>query len=411
MNLLNLQILADSFFLPDPASKFASQTDWAWNMILYVTGFFFCVVVGAMTYFVIRYRRRTPNDVTSEITHNTPLEIIWTGVPLILVGVFFYVGFKGFLNYDTPPSECAIVDVLGQKWSFSFTYPNGAQSPNLYVLKDAPVRLNMHSIDVLHALYLPNFRVQRNLVPYRQTSIWFIPTEYTKDDRMEMDKQTGKMEVVEQGGYPIYCTQYCGNGHSKMTARLYVLDKAKYDAKMAELANPFKKKEGTKSTWVAYYEVGARLYAEMGCRSCHSVDGTLGTGPTWQGLWKRDHEFYYVQPGSADADAAGHYELKETDSDAKWERYLIESMNDPGAKLVRFNGKDYQAVMPQFAAQLSGNESNVDKSHALIEYIKSLNPSYVKPDATTDAYDADKHPDHHPESLAARKAATQPGQQ
>jgi cytochrome c oxidase subunit II len=392
MNLLHVHVLAD-YLLPRGASNLAGEVNRTWAFLLLVTGFFFCLVVGLMVYFVIRYRRRTPNDATSQVTHNTPLEIAWTGIPLILVLAFFYVGFKGFVNYDTPRSDCVIVDVVGQKWFFTFTYPNGASAPDLYVVKDQPVRLNMHSIDVLHGLYLPNLGTQRNLVPFRQTTIWFIPTVFS-----------------DREGYPIYCTQYCGDGHSRMTARLYVLDQEKYDQKMRELANPFKKKDGNKNTWVPYWEVGEKLRGELGCASCHSVDGSPGTGPTWKGLWKRDHEFAYIQPGSVDVEAGGRYELKAANSDEKWVRYLIESMTDPDAKLVRFEGKDYHG-MTTFAAQLSGSETNVEKSRALAEYIKSLNPAYGRPDPSGDAYDADKHPEHHPESLGARRAAgSQPGQ-
>jgi cytochrome c oxidase subunit II len=386
MNVLAVHVLAD-YLLPDPASNLAGDVDRAWGLLLLVTGFFFCLVVALMVFFVVRYRRRTPNDVTSQVTHNTPLELVWTGIPLLLVIAFFYVGFKGFVNYDTPRSDCTIVDVVGQKWFFTFTYPNGASALDLYVVKDQPVRLNMHSIDVLHGLYLPNLGTQRNLVPYRQTTIWFIPTVYSTRE-----------------GYPIYCTQYCGDGHSRMRARLYVLSQTEYDQKMRELANPFQKKDGNKSTWVPYWEVGDKLRGELGCMSCHSVDGSAGTGPTWKGLWKRPHEFAYIQPGSVGVDAGGRFSLGPEDSDAKWEAYLLESMIDPDAKLVRFEGKDYHG-MTSFAPQLSGSETNVEKSRALAEYIKSLNPAYQRPDASGDAYDADKHPAQHPESLAAKRAA------
>src|SRR3954466_9568517 len=99
-----------TFFLPKGASNLAADVDWAWNIILWVTGLFFCIVVGSMTFFVIRYRRRNPNDgATSEVTHNTPLEIAWTFIPLVLVVMFFYVGFKGFMNYDNPIAGCTQV--------------------------------------------------------------------------------------------------------------------------------------------------------------------------------------------------------------------------------------------------------------------------------------------------------------
>src|ERR1051325_6135610 len=108
------QSAIDRFFLPPPASNLAEGADWAWNFILGLTTFFFVVVVGAMTFFIFKYRRRAYNEVTSTITHNTPLEIMWTGIPLILVMVIFYIGFKGFLRYDTPQTDCVPVEVTAQ---------------------------------------------------------------------------------------------------------------------------------------------------------------------------------------------------------------------------------------------------------------------------------------------------------
>jgi cytochrome c2 len=195
-----------------------------------------------------------------------------------------------------------------------------------------------------------------------------------------------------------------------MFARIYVMTQAEYDEKMNELANPFKKKMPNGDVrYLPYYEVGEQLYKEIGCASCHNVSGAPGgTGPTWKGLWKRDHEFAYIEPGSYGIDAAGHFELKSTDPDEKWDEYLKESMLKPDAKLVRFEGKNYSG-MSNFASQLSGSEANVEKQRALAEYIKSLNEDWFKthkPDVNSDAYDALKHPNH-PESLAAKMAATQ----
>ena len=355
---LHLPILAD-FLLPHGASNLAPGVDRTWLLVLSVTGFFFCLVVAVMTVFVIRYRRRTPNDVTSNITHNTPLEILWTGIPLALVLVFFYLGFKGFLNYNTPQSDCLVIDVAAKQWSFTFTYPNGAQDGNLYLLLNEPVRLNLHSDDVLHAIYLPNFRTQRNLVPGRQTFVWFIPTELTPRI-VRTDPATGKSELVADEGWPVLCTQYCGDGHSRMFSRVYVLTPENYDEKMKELANPFKEKKDGKTAFIPYVTLGEKLYKQIGCASCHSVNGSLGTGPTWKGLWKRDHEFSSVTPNSVGADAAGNYFLKATDPDDKWEAYLTESILDPDAKLVRLGGVNYRG-MSSFASQLSGSTTNDEK--------------------------------------------------
>jgi cytochrome c oxidase subunit II len=413
MSLLHLPILAD-YLLPKGASNLAEDFDRTWLLVLTVTGIFFCIVVGAMTYFVIRYRRRGPNDVTSKVTHNTPLEIVWTGIPLALVLLFFYLGFRGFLNYDTPRSDCVVIDVTAQKWFFTFTYPNGAQDGNLYLLYGQPVRLNLHSLDVLHGIQIPNFRVQRNLVPGRQTYMWFIPTELTPKV-IKTDLKTGESNLIASEGWPIRCTQYCGDGHSRMFAQAFVLDKADYEAKMRELANPFKKKEGDKNVFVPFETLGKSLVNQLGCGSCHSIDGTAAAGPTWKGLWKRDHEFSYVnEPG---------YTLKAGDSDEKWEAYLRESMVNPDAKLVRLNGVNYHG-MTSYAAQLSGSVANDEKQRAIVAYIKSLGNTGWKPDVTPqrnpDLFDAD-HPKLldaqgvgvHPESVAGvearKKLGTMPG--
>jgi cytochrome c oxidase subunit 2 len=389
MNLLfTLANAGRTFLLPQQASNLAKDVDWAWNVILWTTTFFFLIVVGAMTYFVIRYRRRSHTDQTSTITHNTPLEIVWTVVPLVLVIAFFFVGFKGFINFDNPRSDAVVIDVEARKWNFQFTYPNGAVSDTLYVQKDVPVRLNLHSVDVLHALYIPAFRIQRNLIPYRQTGLWFIPTSYSPNPTKS-----------DPGGFTAFCTQYCGDGHSKMYTRVYVLDKATFDERMKELANPFKEKQGEKNVFVQYKDLGKKLYQQMGCATCHTLDGKASTGPTWQGLWKRDHTFS-APPGAS---------LSAGDDDAKWEEYLSESMVNPGAKVVA----GFSNAMPSFAAQLSGGNPdatgfrpNEEKRRALIEFIKSLNANYkpvVSREANPELFDADKPNAVHPESLAARK--------
>jgi cytochrome c oxidase subunit 2 len=380
-----LRILADTTMhpmLPIPASNLAKDVDWAWNFILVVTTIFFVIVVGAMFIFVVKYRRRTPNDKTSEVTHNTPLEIAWTTIPLVIVMGFFYIGFKGFLNYDTPLSNAIPVDVRAQKWNFTFTYQNGAVAPELYVEKDIPFVLNLTSIDVLHGLFIPAFRTQRNLIPGRTTNIWFIATEYSPKE-----------------GFPIFCTQYCGDGHSRMFTYVHVLDQAAYADKMKELANPFKEKDAAgHSHWVPYTKIGEKLYRQSGCATCHSVDGTRVIGPTWKGLWKSDVHF--------SASNVPGYSLSASDSDEKWEAYIHESVLQPDAKIV----DTYSNVMPSFASQFGGDPKSAkdEELRAITAYIKSIGNTgwkpAISPEANPDLYDADKNPIH-PESIAAQQAA------
>ncbi len=325
-----------SFWLEPAASTSAAAHDFVFDALLYITAFFFLLVLTLMLSFIVLYRRRKGSPPAGGPTHNTPLELVWSGIPLVVVATVFVLGFRAFVRLDTPPSNATVIDVEARQWAFSFTYPNGAVSNRLYLEVDRPVLLQLHSVDVLHALYIPAFRVQRNAVPNRTTELWFLPTRI--------------------GTYHVFCTQYCGDGHSRMTTEAEVLDTADYSAKLGQLANIFVDPATKKP--LPYAEVGQRLYKSSGCAQCHTVDGSLGQGPTWLGLYKQDVAFS-VPPG---------YTLRADDDDAKWDAYLRESVLDPGAKVVQ----GYQNVMPSYAAQFSGSAYKDKKLAALVEYIKSL---------------------------------------
>ncbi|MEI8195758.1 MAG: cytochrome c oxidase subunit II transmembrane domain-containing protein [Phycisphaerae bacterium] len=359
-----LDLLAQSFWLPAAGSKAASNYHFIFNLILYVTSFFFLLVVGLMLLFVIKYRRRTVGgDKQQKVaTHNTPLEITWTGIPLIIVIVFFFLGFKGFMDLDQPPSDAIVIDVTGSKWAFLFTYPNGAQSKDLYIPLNKSVVLNMTATDVLHSLYIPAFGVQKNLIPQQTTQMWFQATTLTTDDRP----------------ITLFCTQYCGQGHSQMgsgnpditkASFCYVKTESDWKAKLDELGNIFVDSSTKKP--LPLRVVGEKLYRNIGCASCHSTDGSEGQGPTYKGLYKCDVEYFTSegQPGI----------LRKTDSDKLWDDYLRESVVYAGKKIV----KGRQNVMPPYESQFTGSAIKERKLEAIIEYIKSLGPDYKPlPDPT-----------------------------
>jgi cytochrome c oxidase subunit 2 len=209
----------------------------------------------------------------------------------------------------------------------------------------------------------------------------------------------------DPGGFDLFCTQYCGEQHSKMVAKVYVYDdKAAYEKKMIELANPFKEEKGGVATWLPYAQVGQKFY-ETYCMQCHQTPDPKNpsqlrgspTGPPWKGLFKRDQSFSYTSPESG-------YTLKASDDDAKWEEYLSESILHPERKIVT----GFQNQMPSFAAQFGGSDIKNEKRRAIIEYIKSIGSTGYKPavdaEKNPDLFDAKKNPQH-PQSLAAKKGA------
>jgi cytochrome c oxidase subunit 2 len=356
-----------TFWLDPPASTSAKNHDLVFYALLSVMGFFFFLVVAIMLTFVVQYRRRKGRTYDDAPTHNTPLEIFWTVIPLGLVIGFFVIGLRYYVELEAPPPEGAdVIDVEASQWQFNFKYRNGAESNELYLLVNRPVVLNLTSADVTHALYIPAFRVQRNALPGRKTELWFQPTVPTGSESF----------------YHVFCTQYCGNGHADMNTKAFVLNQEDYDKKLAEAANIFefvdpvtKKREA-----LPYAKVGEKLYATRGCAACHSVDGSEGhTGPTWKGLYKRDVEF-------SETDVPG-YTLRESDDDKKWDAYLRESILHPAAKIV----KGYQNAMPSKESEFSGSPGNEMKLQAIIEYIKSLGKDY-KPMKTPELPSGEKPP-------------------
>jgi cytochrome c oxidase subunit II len=267
---------------------------------------------------------------------------------------FFVLGFRAFLEEDTPPANAEVIEAVAYQWGYKFTHPNGARGPQLLLRVNRPVVLQLKSDDVLHALYIPAFRIQRNAVPGRTVEMWFQPTRL--------------------GTYQAFCTQYCGNGHSLMHTEVIVLEDAEYEAKLADLANIFVDPETKKP--LSYAEVGRKLYETTGCAQCHSVDGSKNSGPTWLGLYKQDQAFSETTPPG--------FTLRATDDDAKWDAYLRESVLTPGAKVVE--GYLASGMPTVFAQEFSGSPYNDKKLTAMVEYIKSLDnhgpggkPKYYRP--------------------------------
>ncbi len=358
-----------TFWLEPPASTSAQNHDFVFYALLSVMGFFFFLVVTIMLTFVVLYRRRKGQLPDAGPTHNTPLEIFWTVIPLGLVIGFFVLGLRYYVDLESPPAGADVVDVVAKQWKFLFKYSNGAQSNELYLLVDRPVVLKLTSMDVTHALYIPAFRAQRNAVPGRITELWFKPTVPTGKD-----PATG-----QESFYHVFCTQYCGNGHAEMHTKAFVLTKEDYDKKLAAAANIFVNPE-TKEP-LPYAVVGRKLYDMKGCAGCHSVDGSEGhTGPTWKGLYKRDVEF-------SKSNVLG-YTLRESDDDQKWDAYLRESILDPQAKIVQ--GVP-ELGMPSQKAEFSGSPEKEKELQAIIEYIKSLgDPKFYKPMKTPAAAGSEK---------------------
>lgn len=314
---------SDDFWMPLDASTFGAQVDPLYHFLLWLSIISAAGIYLAMILFAIKYKApaRDKNEVgDNSSTHNTMLEITWSVIPLfICIGIFVW-GFKGFVDLRTPPKDALELHAIGQKWKWTFSYPNGHMDSELHVPIDRDVRIIIQSVDVLHSLYIPAFRTKMDAVPGRYTDLWFHATK--------------------AGEFPVFCAEYCGTSHSDMLAKAVVHEAGGYE-KWLDGIGELLKNEAAENP-VAF---GEKLYTKQGCKTCHSTDGSTLVGPSWKGLWGSKRTFSDGSSATVD------------------ENYILQSINDPSSQIVQ----GFTPSMPTYQGQMKDWELN-----AIIEYIKSL---------------------------------------
>jgi cytochrome c oxidase subunit II len=144
--------------------------------------FFFAIIVGVMTLFLLKYRHREGVQARGISLAQQLLEILWSVIPTFIVGVIFIWGYSAYLDMRQPPANAYEIRVVARKWTWEFVYANGHRDPDLHVPVNRPVQLVMSSEDVIHSLFIPAFRVKMDVLPDRYTKTWFNPRrvgEYT----------------------------------------------------------------------------------------------------------------------------------------------------------------------------------------------------------------------------------------
>jgi len=304
--------------LPKQASTLAPGTDHIFWFVTFLNVFFFLLIGGLVVLFMRKYRRRSPNEITPHITHNQRLEIAWSVLPLFVLIALFFWGFHQYVNAQVAPANAIEIQVTGKKWVWQFEYPDGMRTLNsFHVPVNRPVRLVLSSEDVIHSFYVPSFRIKKDAVPGRYTEEWFT--------------------AVEPGVYQVFCTEYCGKGHSDMLAKVYVDNDEQYQKWLVEGDEEIKK--------MPLPELGKLVHENRGCATCHSLDGTRGQGPSWKGIWGQVH---HMQDGS---------DIKVD------ENYIRQSILEPQAHVVQ----GFEPIMPTFKGLLRDREIL-----GVIEFIKTL---------------------------------------
>lgn len=234
-------------FLPVEASANAPVYDELFRVLFSIGSILFIGIVGLIVYSLVRFRRRAGDSGDgAAIEGNLPLEILWTAIPAVVV---LFVGIYSYDIYDrmggmTPLNDHSMhgmqhseertwggispvaleadgaiaplpVDVTAMQFAFIFHYPDSdITSGELHVPVGQPVALQMKALDVIHAFWVPQFRLKQDVIPGQPTLLSFTPTR--------------------AGQYPIVCAELCGPYHGGMRSSVIVEEPESFAAWVAK---------------------------------------------------------------------------------------------------------------------------------------------------------------------------------
>lgn len=189
-------------------SNFVESVDTAFWVVMVISVIFLVLITFLMVYFVIKYSKKR-NPKATNIHGNIPLEIAWTVIPTILVLIMFWFGWVGYKEMTNVPDDAMVIDVTAMMWKWTFKYENGVESDTLYIPINTNIKLNLHSLDVNHAFFVPAFRVKKDVIPNRDNFVWF--------------------NISEEGSYDIACAEYCGLNHWNMYTKVIVIPERNFN--------------------------------------------------------------------------------------------------------------------------------------------------------------------------------------
>lgn len=302
---------------PPEASTIAPYTDALFIYLILISLFGMGVVLVIMVGFSVRYRKERSPEPTP-IEGNTLLEAAWTIIPLALFMITFVWGALLYFRIYNPPTNAMNIYIVGKQWMWKAEHPGGQHEINaLHIPINKPVQLTMISQDVFHSFSIPAFRIKREVIPGRYSTVWF--------------------EATTAGTYHLFCSQYCGTLHSSMIGEVVAMRPEEYQAWIAG---------STSGSSLA--QNGERLFESLGCNSCHSGNANAH-GPNLAQSY-----------GSKIQMADGSTVVVD-------DAFLRDSILNPTMHQIQ----GFAPIMPTYQGQVS-EDGLID----LVEYIRKLNSNY-----------------------------------
>ena len=261
---------------PDSTQRF--YIDQTLKNLIIVGAIVFILIFGSMIYTVLFFRKDRGDETDGPpIKGNSTLEVIWTVIPLLIViGVGVYGAHQ--LDIITKPAPSVLnINVTAYRWTWEFDYPDtGVHSYYLELPVNQPVLFHLHSNDVIHGFWIPEFGQKQDVVPGLNLTLQLTPTK--------------------TGVYTLRCSQLCGLGHANMIASVYVVSQGEFQdwqkqhAPSATTSTPpsttvtttsTPTTTSTSTTFQTLASHGGSVYSST-CSVCHGNNGQGGIGPA---LW------------------------------------------------------------------------------------------------------------------------------
>jgi len=240
-------------WLPTAASREAGRIHFVYWFVTGISIAVFAVVAAVLTYELLHFRATPGDDSDGAPIHgHTTLEIVWTAIPALLVTAISIVSAIVLAKNDSIPKNHITVVVTGQQFAWTFKYPEygNLQTTVLRLPIGKSADLEIHSVDVLHSFWVPEFSQKQDAVPGSTNHIKVTP------DKL--------------GTFPVMCTELCGLGHGLMRSEAIVMKAADFEA--------WAKKSQTPAPGGGRAANGAAVFKQQGCGSCHTLKAANASG-------------------------------------------------------------------------------------------------------------------------------------